>query len=231
MTLGMHDPFERRCREAGPGNGPRPASLGPSPHAIVRPAALRVYRSRPNAPQVALRMRPAAFFGDGRAKMIAVERISHPQGPARPAGAGARWSRSCAPSPPPRRSSRRSRRAGKPMSVRMTAAAGSAGSPTAAAIATSRGIPRARPGRRSRRVGARRSGASSCRDRPRPRLLPRQLLRRGRAHGTAPRRRRGRLLLAGAVDLARRPRALPHGRASSAATRPPRSCSRAATSW
>ena len=73
--------------------------------------------------------------------------------------------------------------------------------------------------------------ARALRVRPRPRLLPRQLLRRGRADGPPPRRGRGRLRLAGAVDLARRPGALPHGRSRGAATRPPRSCSRAATWW
>ena len=68
-------------------------------------------------------------------------------------------------------------------------------------------------------------------ERPRARMLPHQLVRRGRADGPASGPRRGRLHPAGRIGLARRRGALPHGQRGRAAARPnPSGCARA-TSW
>ena len=99
-----------------------------------------------------------------------------------------------------------------------------------AATATSTATPPARPGRRSpprcSRSGARWSPPT--RD---PDCCLVNFYGPTRPHGPAPRRRRGGLRLAGALDQPRRPRASSAWAAPPAPTRPPRSCSRAATSW
>ena len=189
MTFDMHDPFERRFHRAGPNDGTRPLSLAGSLRRRADPA-LHGYIGAGFFACKQARRGAAGIFGrecaDDRR-----QRLRDPQGLARPAGAGGHGRRARAPSPRPRPSSRPLTPWGKPMSVRMTSA-GRYGwftdrsgyryvdrHPSGVALA-------ADPA-----VGPRRLARARLAD-ARPRLLPRQPLRRDRPHGPAPRRRRDR---------------------------------------